>query len=151
MMQIQQGVVMTLAGLSESHEELTEFSRSLLREYHFGNDVELVHQILVEPIGESVELTSLHRITVSVGPDFEDCQEIDIVARILIGESSCSALVAIRADSGASAGEGAGSGEVTLHEQVMDGDLGSSVIFLGKAARSLSRLADPLHPVARRF
>ncbi|MFI1189964.1 hypothetical protein [Streptomyces californicus] len=145
MKQVQQGVASTLASLGKIHEELTEFSRRLLREYNFGSDVELIHQILVEPIGKSVDFTSLHRFTVSIGLDFADCKEIDIAARIRIEESSCAATVAIRADLGEAVGE-LGEQELALHEEMVDGiQLSAAIGFLGKAVRNLGNLADPLN------
>ncbi|WP_405688323.1 hypothetical protein [Streptomyces sp. NBC_00057] len=150
MMQVQQGVVSTLASLGKFHEELTEFSRRILREYDFGSDVELVHQILVEPIEKSVEFTSLHRFTVSVGLDFADCKEIEIAASILIGESSCATAVEIRADLGEAAGE-LGERKLALYEEMVDGiELSAAIGFLGKAVRNLGNLADPLKALAER-
>ncbi|GJF31430.1 hypothetical protein KNE206_41300 [Kitasatospora sp. NE20-6] len=151
MMHAQKVVVSTLASLGKLHEELTEFSRRILREYNFGSDVELVHQILVEPLGESVRFSSLHRFTVSVGLDFADHKEIEITAGILIEESSCAASVEIRADLGEAVGE-LGERRLTLHEETVDGiELGAAIGFLGRAVRDLGNLADPLESLAERY
>ncbi|MFI2610006.1 hypothetical protein [Kitasatospora sp. NPDC018619] len=100
MKQAQDAVASTLASLGKFHDGLTGFSGRLLREYEFDGVVELVHQILIESTGESVKFTSLHRFTVSIGPDFAHSREVEIVASVRIGESSCMAAVAIQGDSG---------------------------------------------------
>ncbi|MEU3972993.1 hypothetical protein [Streptomyces bacillaris] len=143
-MQVQQGVSRTLAILGKCHEDLTEFSSRLLREEGFGSNVELVHQILFEPIDATVGFTSLHRFTVSIGPDFEDCREIEISARLLIGESPCTAAVDIRADTENPLEEADGK-KIVLHEEAIDGiDLAAATDFLKKAVRGLGDLIDPL-------
>ncbi|MES9590076.1 MULTISPECIES: hypothetical protein [unclassified Streptomyces] len=150
MKQVQQGVVSILASLGKFHEELTEFSREMLREYSFGGDVELVHQVLFESIEESVRFVSLHRFTISVGVDFSDCREIEVSASILIGESSCAAAVEIRADLDEPVGE-PGERKAVLHEENFDGiELGGAIVFLGKAVRNLGNLVDPLKNLVER-
>ncbi|MFF2186389.1 hypothetical protein [Streptomyces sp. NPDC058155] len=150
MMQIQQGVASTLLSLGKIHEELTEFSRRLLREYNFGSEVALVHQILVEPVKKSVEFTSFHRLTVSIGLDFADSKEIEIAARILIEESSCSASVEIRTDPGEAARE-RNERMITLHEETVDDiELSAAIKFLGKAVKNLDNLADLLESLTER-
>ncbi|MFD9422347.1 MULTISPECIES: hypothetical protein [unclassified Streptomyces] len=149
-MQNQQYVVDTLASLGKVHEELTDFSGRLLREYNFGSNVELVHQVLIEPIEESVRFTSLHRLTVSVGLDFADSKEIDIAASFVIGESACTAVVAIRANLGEAVRDLI-ERELLLHEESVDGvELRAVIRFLETAVKNLDNLADPLKLLAQR-
>ncbi|WP_328898567.1 hypothetical protein OHR86_00110 [Streptomyces sp. NBC_00441] len=137
-----------LADLEDLHQQVSEFSRLLLREYVFGDDVALTHQILIEPTAEAVRLISNHLLTISIGPDFIDSREVDISASISIGESVCSAHFQIQGES--CRGDGGAGEEVCVIRKKSDAsaDLGVAVRFLRKILESLEYEADPLGGLA---
>lgn len=144
------GLVSTLASLGRIHQDLSDVSGELLREYCFGSDVELVHNILIEPAEESVVFTSSHLFTISVGPDFADSKEISIAARFVVRESDCSTAVVIRTSPAESGAESL-KPEVCLHEETAEGtELEAVLDFLRSAVRGLGDLAQPLGPSMRR-
>nr|BFD89059.1 hypothetical protein KitaXyl93_04190 [Kitasatospora sp. Xyl93] len=150
--QTQNALASTLASLGKFHDGLTDFSSRLLREYKFDGAVELIHQILIEPIGGSVKFTSLHRFTVSIGPDFADSREIYIVASVCIEEFSCMAAVAVRGGLGEMVEGLSGPQEILVYEETTEGiELSAAIGFLGKALTNLENLADPLGPLAQGY
>ena len=138
------GLVNTLASLGRIHQELSDISGELLREYCFSGDVELVHNILIEPADESVVFTSSHLFTISVGPEFADSREAAIAASLVVRESDCATAVVIRTSSG-ELGEGSLEQEIFLHEERVEGtDVAAVLDLLRSAVRGLGDLAQPL-------
>ncbi|MFF4874359.1 hypothetical protein [Streptomyces sp. NPDC000961] len=90
-------LIRALTTFAKLHEGFTRYSREVLDEYHFGYDVVLSHETLIEPCGESVKFSSIHRIAVSIGHDFEKSNEISISASVLIGSDTCTSSLRIRA------------------------------------------------------
>ncbi|MFG2712049.1 hypothetical protein ACGFX2_16050 [Streptomyces goshikiensis] len=84
--------------LQHLHEHGVDVSRRILRECNLGDDVELAHRIDIDRIGDSVAVSSIHRIAISVGSDFERSNEVCITLAILITHDSCSSSLRIHAE-----------------------------------------------------
>ncbi|MFF4457723.1 hypothetical protein [Streptomyces goshikiensis] len=90
--------------LRELHEHGMGVSRRILSECHLGNDVDLAHRIDINRSGESIAVSSIHRIAISVGPDFERSNEVSITLTIHIKNDSCSSSLHIHAEIDAALG-----------------------------------------------
>ncbi|MFJ5026448.1 hypothetical protein [Streptomyces goshikiensis] len=92
-------LIYAFIGWGALHERASEYSSEVLHAYNFGDDgVELIHYMQIVPMGQAVSIDSIHRLAISVGPDFERMNEVSIDLKVLVGPGSCTHSLRIGAE-----------------------------------------------------
>ncbi|WP_149179297.1 hypothetical protein [Streptomyces sp. TRM49041] len=120
----------------------------LLHSGGLGEYRELTHELRNEPRDDgSVRVTLLHRFVVGLTPDFGRSHEIDLVAAVTVGDTGCSARVAVDAHLDHAVAP-LPEGRSVLWERHADAvGTGDALRFLGSAVEELCGLENPFGPL----
>ncbi|MFC5718573.1 hypothetical protein ACFP1Z_00050 [Streptomyces gamaensis] len=145
----QQDLYTFLTVFQGCHEELRSFSYEALTDVHLGDEVDLSHHYFINRHDGAMEVESLHRFAISIGPNFSAVNEIDVTASIRVSLATCSARTSIQARLDKEAG-GFSVGSSTIQEKFSgDVDLAEAIKFLRQSVSDLGELSELLAPFAR--
>ncbi|MGI5196352.1 hypothetical protein ACQEVY_22335 [Streptomyces sp. CA-288835] len=132
-----------LAEFYACHAELDEFTTELLMDYDFGEEAELLSQVLLTRHGDLFELRSTHRFDRALDAVQGDAGVVDLYAALSVGPELCAVEVGVEVDLDQDLGA-APAGTRTPHHWKREGvPLGEAFTALRELTRALMDLKDP--------